>query len=176
MSDFFNLEDDAPGRRLVYTTAIMLVIVPLVTSGQVLWPLHLSDIRWRYGAANSLSSMLIMPFLGLALMALMARATENKNVSRLVGLFSAVFVIGLLGSLALFALDALQLKTIVTSAQEEAFQATSARIVLSTLIFTVGFFVLMITAFKSQRPAIPASRKGPKKADESVGLIVGQEG
>ena len=174
MSDFLNIEDDAPARRLLFTAAILLVAVPLVQSGQYLWPLRMGDIRWRWQVAVALSSVALSPFLGLSLLVLMARATNNRNVSRLVGLISAIFVIGMLGALVLFALDATQLKTIVTTAQEDTFKTASVRTVVSTLVFTVGFFILMITAFKSSRPVIAQTRKGTKKVEDGVGLIVGQ--
>jgi len=84
-------------------------------------------------------------------------------------------VIGMLGSLVLFALDATQLKAIVSTAQEEKFESASVRTVISTLMFTVAFFILMITAFKSSRVYnAPVKRGTTKVADESVGLIVGQ--
>lgn len=173
MPDF--LEDDAPARRLVYTAALLLITIPLLQAGQQLWPLKLTDIRWRFVAANALSGVLLLPFLGLSLMVLMARASENRNVARIVGVLSAMFVIGLLGSLVLFGLDALQLKSIVTSQMMDPFQRTSARVVVVTLLFTISFSVLMITAFKSSRGAPTAARKGAGKvAEEGVGLIVGQ--
>lgn len=174
MSEFLSLEDDAPARRLAYTGAILLVMIPFLQAGQQLWPLQLTNIRWRFGAANALSSVLLLPFLGLSIMVLVARATENKNVSRLVGALAALFVIGLLGSLVLFALDALQLKSIVNSQQMEPFQTTSLRVVAVTLTFTVAFSVLMITAFKSSRGASTTAKKGAKAVDGGVGLIVGQ--
>ncbi len=173
MPPFFSIEDDSPARRLLYTVAILFVTIPAVHSLIQLWPLRLFDIRWRFDAANALSLQLMMPFLGLSLMVLLARATENKFVARLVGLISALFVIGLLGSLVLFALDALQLKTIVNSSQERAFEQTSQRIVFSTVIFSVAYSILMVTAFKSTR-VVSAAAKKTAKSEPSAGLIVGQ--
>jgi hypothetical protein len=176
MSDQFNLENDAPLRRLVYIGATLLIVIPFLQAGQQLWPLQLGDIRWRYAAANALSSVLLLPFLGLMIMTLVARFTDSKGVSRIVGGLAALFVIGLLGSLVLFALDALQLKSIVTSQMMRPFETTSLRVVLVTLIFTASFTMMMLSAFKSSRggPAATGAKKGVKKAEEGVGLIVGQ--
>jgi hypothetical protein len=170
---FFSLEDDAPARRLLYTMAVLMVLMPVLTAGQALWPLQLWNIRWRFDAASALSSILLLPFLGLSLMVLISRVTEDKNVPRVVGAISAILVIGLLGSLVLFALDALQLRTVVPTAQEQTFQKISIRVVVSTILFTVGFSLLMITAFKSSRTAAAILRKGAK-AEANSGLIVGQ--
>ena len=174
MPEFLRLDDDAPARRLAYIGATLLIVIPFLQAGQQLWPLQLSDIRWRFGAANALSSVLLLPFLGLSIMTLIARSSESKNVSRIVGALASLSVIFLLGSLVLFALDALQLKSIVTSQMMKPFETTSLRVVLVTLIFTVSFSMLMITAFKSARGTTPMAKKGAKQAEEGRGLIVGQ--
>ncbi len=174
MSDSFRLTDDAPSRRLLYTGALLLIVIPFLQAGQQLWPLQLSDIRWRFGAANALSSVLLLPFLGLMIVTLTARATDNKRVSGTVGTVAALFVIGLVGSLFLFALDALQLKSIVTSQMMNPFQTTSLRVVLVTLVFMAAFSMLMVSAFKNSRGDTSNAKKGVKKAEEGLGLIVGQ--
>ncbi|MEQ1693348.1 MAG: hypothetical protein ABMA00_18800, partial [Gemmatimonas sp.] len=148
MPEFFRLDDDAPARRLAYTGAMLLIVIPFLQAGQQLWPLQLGDIRWRFGAANALSSVLLLPFLGLSIMTLVARSTESKGISRVVGALAALFVIGLVSSLVLFALDAMQLKSIVTSQMMAPFETTSLRVVAVTLIFMISFWMLMITAFK----------------------------
>ncbi|MBL0172549.1 MAG: hypothetical protein IPP90_17915 [Gemmatimonadaceae bacterium] len=174
MPEFLRLEDDAPARRLAYIGAMLLIVIPFLQAGQQLWPLQLSDIRWRFGAANALSSVLLLPFLGLSIMALVARNTNSKGVSRIVGALAAIFVIGLVGSLVLFAMDALQLKSIVTSQMMAPFETTSLRVAMVSLIFTVSFSMLMITAFQSSRGESQNTKKGVKKAEEGMGLIVGQ--
>ncbi len=174
MPDMFRLDADAPARRLAYIGAILLILIPFLQAGQQLWPLNLGDIRWRFGAANALSSVMLLPFLGLTIMTLVARSADHRGVARFVGAMAALFVIGLLGSLVLFALDALQLKGIVTSQMMATFQTTAWRVVLVSLIFTVSFSTLMVTAFKSSRGAAPMTKKGSKQPDEAVGLIVGQ--
>lgn len=174
MSDFLNLDSDAPARRLLYVGAFLLIVIPFLQAGQQLWPLKLGDIRWRFGAANAMSSVLLLPFLGMMIVTLVARATENKGMSRVMGALAALFVIGLLGSLVLFGLDALQLKSIVTSQMMEGFQTTSMRVVLVTVMFTVAFSMLMTAAFKNSRGSSTVTNKGGKRADTSAGLIVGQ--
>ena len=77
MPDFFRLESDVTARRLVYMSAALLIAVPFLQAGQQLWPLQLDNIRWRFAAANSLSSILLLPFLGLKGLAL-----ANSRVER----------------------------------------------------------------------------------------------
>lgn len=174
MTQFNRLEDDAAVRRLLYIGATLLIAIPFLQAGEQLWPLQLGDIRWRYGAAAALSSVLLLPFLGLMIMLVVAKAAESKGVARAVGAIASLLVVGLLGSLVLFALDALQLKTIVPTQAMTKFETGSARVVLVTLIFTIAFSMLMITAFKNSRGDAATTKRGVKKAEEGVGLIVGQ--
>jgi hypothetical protein len=172
MADLLNLDDDPMARRLLTVGAWLCILVPFLQAGQQLWPLQLSDIRWRFGAANALSSVLLLPFIGLTIITLVARATEQTGTARLVGVIAALFVIGLLGSLVLFALDALQLRDIVPSQAMRPFETTSLRVVIATTMFTVSFFFLMITAFKSSRVRA-SSRSSARRslADDSALLM-----
>jgi hypothetical protein len=79
MSDPLHLEEDVPARRLAYVGAILLVLIPFLQATQQLWPLQLGNIRWRYGAANALSSVLLLPFLGMSLAALVARSQQSSG-------------------------------------------------------------------------------------------------
>ena len=85
MSDFLNLHDDSPLRRVLYLAAILLIGVPCLQAGSQLWPLQLGNIQWRFGAANALSSVLLLPFLGLSTLLAVSRALESRGVSRVVG-------------------------------------------------------------------------------------------
>ncbi|MEI6738806.1 MAG: hypothetical protein WCK74_00710 [Gemmatimonadaceae bacterium] len=164
MSEFLHLDDDPSARRLAYLGAALLILIPFLQAGQQLWPLQLSDIRWRFQAATALSSILLLPFLGLTMVTMVARATENTAISRVAGTLAALFFVGLLGSMVLFALDALQLKSIVPSQSMSPFQTMSLRVVLATAIFTGAFFILMITAFKSSRARRPATSRAARPA------------
>jgi len=173
----FNLEEDAPARRLAYLSAFLLIFVPMVQATSQLWPLQLGNIQWRFQAAGALSGVLMLPFLGMAIMALIARATDARGVSKVIGVISALTAVILAASLALFILDALQLKTIVQSRAMETFKIGSVRVGLVTTLFTVLFAILAMTAFKPPAGTVAAVRPGKKagKQDEDVGLLIGQE-
>jgi hypothetical protein len=175
MSDFLDLHDDPSVRRVLYLGATLLVAVPFLQAGSQLWPLQLSNIQWRFGAANALSSVLLLPFLGMSLLVLMSRALDSRALARTVGVIATLFTLGLLGSLALFALDALQLKKIVNSAMMNTFNTTAVRVGLVTTLFLVAFALMALACFKTPRGNSAASaKKGDKKAEEGVGLIVGR--
>lgn len=175
MSDFLDLHDDPSVRRVLYLGAILLVAVPFLQAGSQLWPLQLGNIQWRFGAANALSSVLLLPYLGLSVLVLLSRALDSRLLARSVGAVAAIFAVGLLGSLALFALDALQLKKIVNSAMMNTFNTTAVRVGLVTTMFLVAFALMALACFKAPRRGNTASaKKGEKKAEEGIGLIVGR--
>jgi hypothetical protein len=175
MSDFLDLHDDPTVRRILYVGAVLLLAVPLMQAGSQLWPLRLGNIQWRFGAANALSSVLLLPYLGLSILVLMSRALDNRALARTVGTISAVLTVGLLGSVALFALDALQLRKIVTSAMMNSFNTTAIRVGLVTVLFVLAFALMAQACFKAPRGGHAAqAKKGEKKAEEGLGLIVGR--
>ena len=92
MSDFLNLRDDRSARRVVYVSAFLLIMVPFLQAGAQLWPLQLGNVQWRYSAANALSSVLLLPYLGLVLLILLSRAIESRNLAKAVGAGSVVVV------------------------------------------------------------------------------------
>jgi hypothetical protein len=175
MSDLYTLQEDSWARRLVYLVAFLLIVIPFVQAGSQVWPLQLSNITWRFGAANAFSSVLLLPFLGLGTLLYLARATESRGLSMLVGVLSTIFSVALLGSLVLFALDALQLKPVVSTQMENAFRTTSFRVFVVTLIFVVSFPVLAMAGFRTPRPNSPAPARRSEKKTDAPGLIVGRE-
>lgn len=182
MSDFFRLEDDAPARRIVYIGALLLIAVPLVQVGSQIWPLQLSNIQWRFTAANSLSAVLLLPFLGATLMFLTARATESRGLSRVIGALVALFAIGLVASTVLFVLDGLQLKTIVQSRQMDQFNIAMVRVGVLSLIFSIAYGMLAFACIRGPKVARTTTSKvssaggssRSSKNDDAVTLIVGQ--
>jgi len=175
MSDLFNLQDDAPVRRSLLTLVLLLIVVPFVQAGSQILPLQLTNIQWRFGAANALSSVLMLPFVGLTLLLVMSRMLESRGMSRTVGIVAAIFTLGLMASLGLFALDAMQLKAIVNSRMMDAFETTTVRVGAVSGLFCLAFAVLTLSAFQSPASRLVGRTKGDKRAEEGgVGLIVGQ--
>ena len=175
----FNLDDDAPARRLAYLSAFLLIFIPALQTLTAIWPLQLGNIQWRFGAAGQLSNLLIFPFLGLALMAMISRATEARGISKAIGIIAAIVTLALAASLVMFALDALQLKAIVASRAMQQFQMAIVRVGIITTTFLVLFAILAMTALRPPRGAAPAPVRGAKRKgnvpDESPTLVVGQE-
>ncbi len=182
MSELFRLEDDASARRILVVGALLLVAVPLVQVGTQLWPIQISSIQWRFGAANALSAVLLLPFLGAMLLYLTARATSSRALSAFAGALAALFALGLAAGTVLFVLDALQLKTVVQSRAMAQFMTTLFRVTGLNALFTIAYGMLAFAAFRAPKaarlPARPTSNASglvaPRKNEDAVTLIVGQ--
>jgi hypothetical protein len=171
MSDSLNLHNDSALRRVLFLGAILLVGVPFLQAGSQLWPLQLGNIQWRFGVANALSSVLLLPFLGLMTLFAVSRALDSRGVSRVVGGIAAFLAIGLLGSLVVFYVDASELRAIVNSQQLATFESTTLRVEVISALFFLAFAVLAHAGFSAPQKA-SVGRKSEK--EESVGLIVGR--
>lgn len=178
MPDSFRLEDDAPLRRVLYIAALILIAIPTVQVLSQLWPLQLVSIQWRFGAANAFSAILMLPFMGVALLLVLARASDSRGLSRLIGGISGLLAFVLAASTILFILDALQLKTIVQSRMLDQFTSTMYRVAILAVVFCIAFGVLALSAFRFPKltKATPVKGATGKKVDDGVGLIVGQTG
>lgn len=174
MSEFLNIEEDAPLRRVLYATAFLLIVVPFFQAVSGIMPLRFSNIEWRFQMANPLSSVLLLPFLGLLLLLIMSRSLASRGLSLFVGIVCAFFALALAASLGLFVLDGLQLKPIVNSAQMPLFENLFVKVSIVTTLFIFTFAMMAMAALKAPKGSPIAARKGVKQADEGVGLIVGR--
>lgn len=162
-------------RRVMYLCAVLMILTPFIQTFIQIWPIQIGSIQWRIASANVLSAVLLLPFLGLSLFLFMSRMLASRTLSMTVGVISAIFTLGLIGSLALFVLDGLQFKAIVNSQQMPAFMQVFTRVIISTVLFSIVYAVLAVAGLRAPKRAVVAAKKGsPKQADEGVGLIVGR--
>lgn len=175
MSDIFDLQDDATARRSLTLGALLLIIVPFFQAATQIFPLQLNNIEWRVRSANVLSSVLILPYVGCTLLLAISRATESRAMSRLIGVVSVLMTLGLLAAMAVFALDALQLKTIVSTQMEDAFKMTILRVMVVCVLHVIAFLVLALAGFRTPGDSPRARRAASARSeDPSAGLIVGR--
>ncbi len=177
MSDYFQLENDAPARRILYVASILLIVVPFAQVGSQLWPLQLGNIQWRFSAANVLSAAILLPFVGLAMIMLVARGMQSRLFSLIVGAIAGVICLVLFASIALFSLDALQLKTIVQSRALEQFNITVIRVLALTTLFAVGSLFVALAGLRAPKTRLTPAKGGSaasRKSEDAVTLIVGQ--
>lgn len=177
MSVIPDLYDDPSLRRVLVAAGVVLLLVPAIQVGIQIWPLQLTNIQWRFAAANALSSSTLLPsFLGLALLLTIGRKVESKALQRTVGALAVLFTLGLGVSIALFVLDAIQLKAIVNTQMEASFRNIALRVSTVSGIFFLVNILLAWAAFRAPKSSVEntKSKGSSSKADhDSVGLLVG---
>lgn len=180
MTDLLDLVDDAPVRRLLLMLALLLIAIPFLQSGAQIWPFQPNNIRWRYDAATVLSGNLMLPFFGLALLAILARLLESRGLGLFIGGAGVLLTLGLVASAVVFVLDALQLNTIVSSQMAQAFRNTSVRVVVTTGLFAIGSLFVALAGLgagsgRSRVAPAPEPRRTSRKSGRDDRLIVGYD-
>ena len=147
-----------------YLLAALLVIIPLFDSTMQVWPLRLSDERWRFGAIGSLSNLLLVPMLGLLLAIAIATLTDARKVKRVVGAVCAVLAVLLSVLSVLFILDYFQVRTIVTPKFQHATAVASATAVAKNILSIVTLALLSRAGFAGPKAVVV---RGVGKVTES---------
>jgi hypothetical protein len=178
-SNAFDLESDDGARRLLYLCAFLLFFMPYFQAFAGLWPLQLGNLQWRFQATGALSGILMLPFIGMSLGLVVARMSGNRTVARVIGVVAALSTLALVIAIGLFAMDALQLKKIVTDRATTAFNkavfTASCTMILSLVLFSV-LTVLSFRGPQTELRATPPKTKMKNSAgDDSPGLLIGQD-
>jgi hypothetical protein len=93
-----------------YLVAAVLVLFPVVDTSLGLLPLAPGEVSWRFGAIGLFSRALMTPLLGLLIACAVALSLNHLAILRILSIVSAGLVVAILGTLALFLLDALQMR------------------------------------------------------------------
>jgi hypothetical protein len=111
----------------LYLIAAFLVVVPAVDFVGQIAPMQFGNVEWRFASIGLLSGFLLTPLLGIVIATLVAASRKHVFVQRLVAILNAVFAVSLLAALALFALDTLQLGSVVPQDQAGAFKSAATK-------------------------------------------------
>ncbi len=151
---------------------LMLLFIPCVQTFSQLWPFQVTNIQWRFRAAEMLSALGLLSFLGFAIMGAVGRISGQRRFERIVGWATALITVLLIAAFGLFVLDAIQLKSIVPSRAMDGFIQSCFRVGVVAVILTAAY-AYIATIFIRGLP----SRAGAAKVGESserIGLIVGR--
>jgi hypothetical protein len=117
-----------------YLVALALMFIPPIDTVAQVLPVRAGDVRWRFGFFGLISNSLMLSLTGLLIAFLVTVVFEHRSVQRVLGIASALVMIGLLGALAAFALDTLQVAGTLNPQTRHAFRIATGTAVVKSLI------------------------------------------
>jgi hypothetical protein len=158
----------------LYAVALLLICVPLVDIGIRSLGAEAGSLQWRFGTVGLLFGNLGTVLLGLGLSGFIAALTGNRQALRTVGFVAIILAVVVFALMALFALDALQMRRLVAPQVKRQILLSSAG-----AAFSAGFG--MLAALLVGRSALVASRQTRAAATRGAArpvqpLVMGGQG
>ena len=134
-----------------YLILTVVGIMPILDYIAGLWPLHLADSTWRFGAVGLFSSYSVGMLAQLFLMYALAVTVNDRKVLMAIGVVTALLALVLAGSSASYVLDALQTRGRVTPQSFRRFDVVAAQGFVKLLLVLVCSAILSRSSFKASR-------------------------
>jgi hypothetical protein len=149
-----------------YFMGLVLVLFPLAESVLVVLPVRAGEVSWRFGATGLLSRALITPLLGILLVLAAALLLDHRRVLRVIAIISAVGALVLAGLIALFVLDALQMRAQVPPEAKTSFDLATISSAVKQVVTVALLAVFARAGWKASR-SVPGARAttGSRTAD-----------
>ena len=146
----------------------LFLLNPILDLVVLTWPFRFDDIAWRFGFFGLVLGSTLPLATAAALIALVGTLLGNRGMIRLAAVVLGVHAIVLVGGIALFGLDALQVRRTVAQAQKDRFDASAFKtLIIATLYVPIGLW----SAWK----LFTTAKGGEATAsDRTKGLVVGQ--
>jgi hypothetical protein len=164
------MENNKHLARAGYLLATLLVIIPLFDTTMQVWPLRLSDERWRFGAVGQLSNLLLVPLLGLLLIIAIATFRDSRRIKRVVGAICAILAVVLAVLSVLFILDYFQARTIITPKFQHAIAVATTSAMLKNVLSIVTLALLSSAGFAG--PKATAVKKAAPTSEPSATPLI----
>lgn len=148
------MDTNKPLTRVGYLLAFLLVALPLFDAVTSVWPLHLGDERWRFGAIGTLSNITLVPLLGLFLAITIATLADHRRIRRVVGWLSAIFALAIAAFAVLFLLDFFQTRTLVRPQFQGAMGAATTIALMKHLFAIITLTLLSRAAFAGPKVVV----------------------
>jgi hypothetical protein len=134
-----------------YLVAFALSAIPPFDALMQLLPMRLHDPRWRFGFFGLMSNAMMIPLVGVLIAFVAASIFEHRRFQRVLGGLATVVVVCALVMLALFALDALQVRPQVKPAAALAFNVATVTAIIKSLLGVATLSAFAVAAFRGPR-------------------------
>jgi len=151
------MESNKPLSRAGYLIAALLIIIPLFDASASVWPPHLGDERWRFGAVGALSNLTLVPLLGFLLALFIASTLDHRRVRRFIGIICAILGVVLAAMAVLFILDYFQTRTLVNPRFQHAMGVATGTAIAKHILSIIALAMLSRAGFAG--PRVVAKRR-----------------
>ena len=127
-------------------------MAPLLQTLGSLWPPHFDEAPWRYGAVGIFLSAVGAAPLGLLIALAAAIPLGHRVILRTVGVLAIILTLLVLIVCGAFALDVLQVRSIVRPEVRGGFDVSAAKAVLMGLVVMVTSILIAIASFRTAAP------------------------
>lgn len=145
-----------------YVTAAILILFPIIDTGTALLPARTGELAWRFGALGLVSQALMTPLLGGLIALVTAAVFGHRRALRVVQILGWIVVALSIGAIAMFLLDAVQMRSTVRPELKGAVDKASAVAMVKYLV-TAG--VAATLALASQK-SLKRTRKASAESEE----------
>jgi uncharacterized membrane protein YsdA (DUF1294 family) len=138
----------------LYVAAFMLVAIPVVeVDAQLGFAGDPTSLQWRTSAVGLLSSALLTPAFGFVIAVVTAHAFEHTMTHRVLSVLSGLLSVLLAAVIALFVLDAFQLRSTMNPKAGHAFTLAMVKAVLDFSIVSIALLIVCIGGLRAGRKA-----------------------
>ncbi|HEX8907149.1 MAG TPA: hypothetical protein VF771_20020 [Longimicrobiaceae bacterium] len=149
-----------------YPVGALLFLIPGIEVTAGAWPFQTSELSWRFGVAGILMKTMVTPLLGLLLAMAAAAYLEHRRVLRSLSVVAMAIAVLTVVIAAMFSMDFLQLRAMVTPAQRTGMTVASATALLMAALVVPTAAALGLGGWKATR------RIGATRSKARAGLVV----
>jgi hypothetical protein len=158
--------------RALYPIAFLLILVPLADLSIRGFPPQLGSLQWRFGIVGVLFSNLGTVLLGLGLVGLVAAFNSHRGILKALGYVALTLAAVTIAMLALFALDAVQMRTLQNTTGKRVVLMSSMGAVFAGVFGVIALISIGRGALAASRPTGPLGRRARPAASPLV--VAGQ--
>jgi hypothetical protein len=144
-----NLQRYAKG---LYPLGILLLLVPLADITLRVFPPQFGQLQWRFATVGLLLGNTGTVLLGLAITGLVAAVSGHRTLLRVLGFVYLLLGIVLLAVLALFLLDAVQIRQMAAANFKRQILVSAMGAAFGGLLGTIALFSMARGALAASKP------------------------
>lgn len=159
--------------KALYPVCTLLVLVPLADLTLRGFPPQFGSLQWRFGLVGMLMGNFGTILLGTALLGLTAAIRANRSLLRVMGYVTLTLAAVTLALLALFALDAIQMRQLAAVNFKRTILLSAAGAMFAGVMGTIALIAIGRGALAASRPNVVAGRRA---RPASAPLVVAGQG